>query len=489
MANQIKVKRGLKTNLPTLALGEIGFTTDTEELYIGGNNGNVKFNQFIEGNINIYVSPTGDDNNHGLTVGSPFQTIQKAFDLIKELSFAHLTAKFIVNLGAGTYASETSVSGILTNQRIEVRGVNVSGGVPTSIIDGQSSSSFGMIFSANMFLYFKDIKVINIVSGANSGTGIQVQDGCDAWFENVHVDNCDFVGLYANSNCKFRVTGGHYNNCQRALRAYSNTSFSIGYNSSGDRPSITNCTIGVETRDDSSGRIDYCNIDGCDTGIWNYHNTRCHVFDCNITNSNEVAILNTAGGQLYNDNNTFSTNIRDFSTGAFASELDFNRSGSKVTYCSSSGNQYTKSGITTEEKFISLKSFTREMFNEKGNKFKVKVKGGFAGTGDKILKCRVNGTSIGQYNSSTDSLQEFEIEIDFVSLGTDSQIAFWSAQEGDGNNKFMFKYDSTIPISTLPFVSFEFWSSATDLASEIKIYDLTVEYFPYSSNADVISQP
>lgn len=44
MANTIKIKRGLSTNINsiTLAEGELAFTTDTNELYIGTNSGNKK---------------------------------------------------------------------------------------------------------------------------------------------------------------------------------------------------------------------------------------------------------------------------------------------------------------------------------------------------------------------------------------------------------------------------------------------------------------
>ena len=42
MANIIKVKRGLNASLPVLNIGEFGFVTDTNELYIGTALGNVK---------------------------------------------------------------------------------------------------------------------------------------------------------------------------------------------------------------------------------------------------------------------------------------------------------------------------------------------------------------------------------------------------------------------------------------------------------------
>ncbi|MCH3962699.1 MAG: hypothetical protein LKE46_00255 [Clostridium sp.] len=42
MANKIQLRRGLKANLPTLAIGEPAFCTDTKEFYIGTASGNAK---------------------------------------------------------------------------------------------------------------------------------------------------------------------------------------------------------------------------------------------------------------------------------------------------------------------------------------------------------------------------------------------------------------------------------------------------------------
>lgn len=35
MANTIRIKRGLKANLPALLAGELGYCNDTQELFIG----------------------------------------------------------------------------------------------------------------------------------------------------------------------------------------------------------------------------------------------------------------------------------------------------------------------------------------------------------------------------------------------------------------------------------------------------------------------
>jgi hypothetical protein len=40
MSKIIQIKRGRKAGIPTLAQGELGYTTDTKELYIGTDTGN-----------------------------------------------------------------------------------------------------------------------------------------------------------------------------------------------------------------------------------------------------------------------------------------------------------------------------------------------------------------------------------------------------------------------------------------------------------------
>ena len=55
MANTIKIKRGLSSNISniTLVQGELAITTDTNELYVGTANGNVKLN---DSNIDEIIS-------------------------------------------------------------------------------------------------------------------------------------------------------------------------------------------------------------------------------------------------------------------------------------------------------------------------------------------------------------------------------------------------------------------------------------------------
>lgn len=53
MATIIKIKRGLKTNLPALSIGELGYCTDTKELFIGTDDG-------LGGTENVLISDIDD---------------------------------------------------------------------------------------------------------------------------------------------------------------------------------------------------------------------------------------------------------------------------------------------------------------------------------------------------------------------------------------------------------------------------------------------
>lgn len=72
MANRIQIRRGLKSQLPTLALGEFGLCTDTKEIFIGTPTGNVGFpnadhtHDFTHNHDDVYYLKTQVD---GLLLG------------------------------------------------------------------------------------------------------------------------------------------------------------------------------------------------------------------------------------------------------------------------------------------------------------------------------------------------------------------------------------------------------------------------------------
>ena len=75
MAVKIQVKRGAKAGLPTLAPGEWGLATDANEVYIGGNGGNIQLpvlgndGKIPSGNLDLsgYVPVSRTVNGKALT--------------------------------------------------------------------------------------------------------------------------------------------------------------------------------------------------------------------------------------------------------------------------------------------------------------------------------------------------------------------------------------------------------------------------------------
>ena len=62
----VKVKRGLKANLPVLASGELGFCEDTGELYVGSPTGNCLINSSGGDSSGDMLKSTYDTNNDGI---------------------------------------------------------------------------------------------------------------------------------------------------------------------------------------------------------------------------------------------------------------------------------------------------------------------------------------------------------------------------------------------------------------------------------------
>lgn len=81
MANKIQIKRGLKSSLPVLNLAEPALCTDTSEVFIGGNSGNIQltkqddFASHLADNTKHipYAVATGSANTYAVTL-SPAPT-------------------------------------------------------------------------------------------------------------------------------------------------------------------------------------------------------------------------------------------------------------------------------------------------------------------------------------------------------------------------------------------------------------------------------
>lgn len=190
MANQIKIKRGLKTDLPTFALAEMGFTTDTEELFIGGSSGNVKI------------------GNNLIIVGSN----EKFTSISSAITFAQsLGGKTTILIKPGVYNEQIT---LLNNNDIDLYGI------------GNVQVQFASVYPNAPLYASGTFKVYNItfncIVGGTNSYALHIDDPSITGYVTEFI-NCTFIssnnagiglGLSENSairfiNCDFASTSTH----------------------------------------------------------------------------------------------------------------------------------------------------------------------------------------------------------------------------------------------------------------------------------------
>ncbi|MBN2055573.1 DUF1565 domain-containing protein, partial [bacterium] len=151
----------------------------------------------------VYISPTGDDANTGLTPGAPFRTLRHAMERLLGTAGAPLT----VHLAPGTYSTDTTGE---TFPLPLLPYVDISGAdQDDSILDAASSGSlFHACHDHNL-----TVSHVTITGGHDlNGGGIYCGYGSDCVF-----DACLFTGNQADENgggayCDTGTTG-HFTNC------------------------------------------------------------------------------------------------------------------------------------------------------------------------------------------------------------------------------------------------------------------------------------
>src|SRR5690606_31151212 len=101
MANKIQVKRGPKSQLPTLSVGEPALTTDTKEVFIGHPDGNIG----IATSTQLMEKASSAD----FVSVSTFGTSKNSTVIQAALDFAEARGGGIVYVPAGTYDITSTV--------------------------------------------------------------------------------------------------------------------------------------------------------------------------------------------------------------------------------------------------------------------------------------------------------------------------------------------------------------------------------------------
>lgn len=126
----------------------------------------------LTANLNLYVATTGNDStNTGLTAGSPFLTLQKAYNFLQQNY--DLAGQYVatINVAAGTYTAGLLANGPVTGatgyQNVVVNGT----GAGTNVSVGSSSTCFGAATGAQYI-----VSNCSIQSSGSGSNGVVTND-------------------------------------------------------------------------------------------------------------------------------------------------------------------------------------------------------------------------------------------------------------------------------------------------------------------------
>jgi len=112
MANTLQIKRGLKTNLTTLAAGEPGFATDTKELFVGDGTTNHQAVMWHEFNAQTILAATADNTPAALQIDEQRVVGRKTGGNIAALTGAEILAILSGQAGADFALNSQKLTGV-----------------------------------------------------------------------------------------------------------------------------------------------------------------------------------------------------------------------------------------------------------------------------------------------------------------------------------------------------------------------------------------
>lgn len=119
MSQTVKIKRGLKTNLPTLLQGELGFCTDTKEIFIGDGSANIFVGRVMMGTYAARPNATNAGRfyyvNSGTNLGYLYLDDGSTWQRANVLALSDLTGT-IDNIADGTTYAKVKLSELTNGQ-------------------------------------------------------------------------------------------------------------------------------------------------------------------------------------------------------------------------------------------------------------------------------------------------------------------------------------------------------------------------------------
>lgn len=243
----------------------------------------------------IYISPTGNDSNNGLTEKTPFKTFKRAFDYLDSQG-PILQGRWTISAAAGTYPMASGQQTLKTRstERVLVTGAPPVNGVPTTIIDGRGGGNYshGLSMSGiGVRGTFKDLKFVNFNGDAAGNTRVAClgEQEADVNFENIHASDCSWAGLYVFNTVRARVTGGILERSR------------FGFNANMVQTTLKGVTLrnntqaGAAWTRGSQGHLDDCIVDDNAIGLLVSENSRVDTVN-NDFRRNTYGIKTVSGG-------------------------------------------------------------------------------------------------------------------------------------------------------------------------------------------------
>jgi hypothetical protein len=296
----------------------------------------------------IYASPNGSSNTFdGLTPDKPVAKIQQAFDWMANYS-PILTGTWQVLLAAGTYPFRAALlPGLRSENPIQVTGPNVGvhPNVPIAVLsEGTGIAAVGIAVSDGSKIQVSNLKITGF-NGTTSSAGLKATNGAEITTSNVHTDSC-YWGVSGEGRSKIVVPDGIHNNdgylnvgggTGAGIRSLQLTNHAIGIQNNGNQTTTAvfqNCYQAVFIQESSTGHVDWCTVQDCNTGIVARVNARANC-DGTVFKRNTKDIQVDSNGHVYVSSNVV------FGTGA-------DESTNKIV-TSSGGNITNNTVITGKE--------------------------------------------------------------------------------------------------------------------------------------------
>jgi len=143
MANKIQVKRGLKTDLPTLSAGEPGFCTDTKEAFIGDGTSNLQLSTWQEYAAHSLLAAVSADTPEALTVAEDRVVGRKTGGNIAALTGAEILALMSGQAAADFAMNTKKITGLAD-------GVSSGDAVNKGQLDGVIAGADAMVFKGTV---------------------------------------------------------------------------------------------------------------------------------------------------------------------------------------------------------------------------------------------------------------------------------------------------------------------------------------------------